>query len=165
MKQRKTAYSPAVRIPSEVVAMIAADTRPARQIADAFRVSRTAVWRIKTGRVEAGRRRPAVPAERVRERLSADQVRAIASDPRTKAEVAAAFGCSEHYVWSIKNGRARRSDVSVRVPAQSARGRLSPDQVRAIRRDKRSAEAVASDHDVSVRTVYRVKAGRFYRHV
>lgn len=96
-------------------------------------------------------------------KLTATQARAIASDTRTHAAIAADFGVSKSRISAIKSGRSWSRDVPVSQIVKPERRKLSREAVRLIRGDRRAISAIARDFGVSRSLVCLVRGGKIYK--
>jgi hypothetical protein len=150
------------------VRAIRADTRTTEVIGSDYDVSSTLITQIKQGRIyghvdgPSGHRNPtgAQPS------LTDDEVRAIRSDTRPHTEVARTYGVSTAAVYGIKIGRlyARVSGPPSGYQPGPAR-RLSDNDVRAIRKDRRPVRTIAQAYGVSSPTIEKVQKRIRYRDV
>ena len=128
--------------------------------------------RDKRGRSKKGR-----PQEATR-KFTDEQVRAMFSDPRPQPIIAAEYGATQPYVSAVKLKKMRphlwaETDEPARVLDRGASYRrpqpnlciLTDDQVRAIRLDARTRDAIAADYEISGAHVTNIKLRRRRTHV
>lgn len=140
--------------PEEVVA-IRADTRPQRVIAKEYGVSKPSILNIKKGITYFDvppsptvhiKKRKVIPKLR---KFREDQIAGIKRDPRPYNVIASQYLCSSETIRCIKEGIVYR-DVAIDVKSVLNRARkLTPDDVRAIRVDKRKHRIIAEEYGVS----------------
>jgi hypothetical protein len=88
------------------------------------------------------------------------KVLAIFSDARPLREIAATYGVDTAHVAHIKGGQRWSRLTSSGIVG---RGRLTPEDVRAIRRDTRSQKVISEQYGIAQSTVSRIRSGK--RHV
>lgn len=101
-------------------------------------------------------------------RLTDEQIAAMRTDTRPYVEIAEAYGMSEAHVGNIMRG-----DNWAHLPGAVSRKRgdrhchakLTSEDVRAIRADRRAGRAIAADFGVSPSNVYRIRRGEGWSHV
>ena len=124
-----------------------------------------------------GRSKKGRPQESTR-KFTDEQVRAMFSDPRPQPVIAAEYGATQPYVSAVKLKKVRphlwkKSDKPARVLDRGASYRhpqpnlcvLTDDQVRAIRLDARTRDAIAADYEISGAHVTNIKLRRRRTHV
>ncbi len=107
-------------------------------------------------------------------RLTEERVRLIMVDPRSDAELAAAFGVCADSVAKVRRGVTWRhvTGLTRRVyrprlghtGEDSPRATLGVESARKIYRDKRAYKLIAQEHGVSYGTVRNIKRGQRWRH-
>lgn len=104
--------------------------------------------------------------------LNEQQVAAIMADERPQREIAAEYGVKVSAVQGIKAGRwwvhvtgGRRTSRGRLRGEQNPRSKLTPEKVRDIRADQRSAAVVAREIGMSRLQILRIRQRKFWRHV
>lgn len=102
--------------------------------------------------------------------LSDEQVKSIKEDKRPQRIIADEHGISQAYVSAIKRGVIYRDvdscETNIMPKGYNAPNkRLSDDDVRKIRSDKREASYIAEEYGCSRNLIYRVKERRCYNWV
>ena len=97
-----------------------------------------------------------------RDKLTEEQVIAVAADSRSLRVIGREYGISGSHVHAIKHGQrgARVTD-----PKYTGRYKLTAAQVRAIREDFRPHSEIAAEHGIARSTVSRIRAGKRRGHV
>lgn len=147
--------------PEEVIT-IRADTRPPRVIAKEYGVSKPSILNIKKGITYFDvpksptvhlKKRKVIPKLR---KFRENQIAGIKRDPRPYNVIASQYSCSSETIRCIKEGIVYK-DVATNVDAVfNRKGKLKPDDVRAIRRDKRKHRIIAEEYGVSTSVITQI---------
>lgn len=100
--------------------------------------------------------------------VTEEQVRSLRADPRPQRELARAYGLAETTVHNIKHGLSWAHIDGDLVPSvagykrgeESPGAKLTAEQVRAVRADRRTHRRIAADYGVSHYAIQRIKSGK-----
>lgn len=128
----------------------------------------SAATRAKISTAQMGKKCPEISGARCHlAKVTADQARAIAVDPRPTGVVAAEYSVTKGTVCLVRQGKIWGSEVIERLwePQPRSRSRkaaLTESQVRAVRSDTRLHTTIAAEYGVSASAVSLVKRRKSY---
>lgn len=152
------------KLTEDQVKAIRIDARTLLEISKEYGISQSTVSRIKHKKCYQDIDSPTVMREALGP-LTEDEVRAIKVDKRAYFVIAADYSIKPGTVSDIKSGASYAHLANDVESYRPGNGKLTDEQVLAIRADSRSLSKIARDYNININTVFKIKHRILHKHL